>query len=468
MASPRTQFYHAAQVTDAALRGLERCIRRAEGIGLVVGAAGTGKSLLLLKLAEQVRDDFDVALLTGTSICTRRALWQSILAAIGEPYRGIDEPDLRIAIVERIRGLAAAGSGLAILVDEAHTLPTRLIEELRLLTNIPTPLPAVHIVLAGTPRLDELLGTPRMESLAQRVAVRGYLEPLDHAETLDYLRTQTAAAGLEWCRLFADGCDDAVYKVTEGVPRLINQVCDQALVLVAESKRRVTPADIAAAWREIQRLPAPIGLEPAADAPVRSGGGAVVEDLDGDGLGVIEFGGDDGVVEVGGCDDDRRLTTGPEAAAASGDPWGGPDVELVFGDAADPFEAFFERDARPDDTSRAPGRDDFSDRRHVTSREGQTIGRVLASIARDGSAPAESGPRDRAPSAPVEPSRQTRAGGPHADDIHGGEVEVIDDSDMVVIEEDLATPDTESQPTVFSVRPSDYRSLFTRLRRNRG
>jgi hypothetical protein len=118
--------------------------------------------------------------------------------------------------------------------------------------------------------------------------------------------------------------------------------------------------------------------------------------------------------------------------------------------------------------SRASGREDFSDRRPVTSREGQAIGRVLASIARDGSAPAESGPRDRAPSAPVEPSRQTRAGGPHADDIHGGEVEVIDDSDMVVIEEDLATPVTESQPTVFSVRPSDYRSLFTRLRRSRG
>jgi type II secretory pathway predicted ATPase ExeA len=464
MASPRTQFYHASRVTDLALRGLERCIRRAEGIGLVVGAAGTGKSLLLLKLAEQVRDDFDVALLTGTSICTRRALWQSVMAAIGEPYRGIDEPDLRIAIVERIRGLAAAGSGLVILVDEAHTLPTRLIEELRLLTNIPTPLPAVHIVLAGTPRLDELLGTPRMESLAQRVAVRGYLEPLDHAETLDYLRTQTAAAGLEWCRLFADGCDDAVYRVTEGVPRLINQVCDQALVLVAESKRRVSPADIAAAWREIQRLPAPAGLEPGTDSPVRSGGGTVVEDLDGDGLGVIEFGGDEGVVEVGGFDEAR-----PAAAPVSpGDPWGGPDVELVFGDAADPFEAFFERNARPDDMSRASGRDDFSDRRPVTSREGQAIGRVLASIARDGSAPAESAPRDRAPSAPAEPCRQTRAGVSHADDIHGGEVEVIDDSDMVVIEEDLATPNPGAQPTVFSVRPSDYRSLFTRLRRSRG
>ena len=73
MASARPQFYHAAAEMDAALKGIERCIRRAEGVALVVGPPGTGKSLLLLKLVEQVRDDFDVALLTGASICTRRA-----------------------------------------------------------------------------------------------------------------------------------------------------------------------------------------------------------------------------------------------------------------------------------------------------------------------------------------------------------------------------------------------------------
>ena len=264
MAAPRTQFYHPATLIDAALKGIERCIRRAEGVALVVGPPGTGKSLLLAKVAEQVRDDFDVALLSGASICTRRALWQAVMAAIGEPFRGIEEGDLRLALVERIRGLAASGAGLVILVDEANTLPTRLIEELRLLTNVPTPLPAVHIVLAGSLRLEEMLAGSRMESLAQRIAVRGYLEPLDHAETMAYLRGQTRAAGLAWDRLFATGCDDAVFKATDGVPRLINQLCDQSLVLVAESRRLVTPADMAAAWREIQRLPAPSGLSGAA------------------------------------------------------------------------------------------------------------------------------------------------------------------------------------------------------------
>ncbi len=464
MASPRTQFYFAAAEIDAALRGTERCIRRAEGVALIVGGPGTGKSLLLLKLAEQIRDDFDVALLTGASICTRRALWQSILAAIGEPYRGIDEADLRIAVVERIRGLAATGSGLVILVDEAHTLPTRLIEELRLLTNIPTPMPAVHIVLAGTPRLDEMLGAARMASLAQRIAVRGYLDALDHAETLAYLRAQVAAAGLAWDKLFESGCDDAVYKVTEGVPRLVNQVCDQALVLVAESNRRVTPGDIAASWREIQRLPTPVGLEPRGSTPSASdeAAGGIADAFDGEELGVIEFGAD-----APPAPQRHPGAATPEVSAA--ELWSGPDVELVFDPSADPFEELFADEERVVERFVMSGPDTFRGRRNVSSREGQSLARILATVSR------EDGPRQNAragevraadPSATPATCRED-AGSSGAvalasETISGG---AEDDADMVVIEEDVDDVVDQASSPVVSVRPRDYRSLFTRLRR---
>jgi type II secretory pathway predicted ATPase ExeA len=473
MASPRPQFYHAAAEIDGALRGTERCIRRAEGVSLIVGPPGTGKSLLLLKLAEQIRDDFDVALLTGASICTRRALWQAIMAAIGEPYRGIDETELRIAIVERIRGLAAAGSGLVILVDEAHTLPTRLIEELRLLTNVPTPLPAVHIVLVGTTRIDEMLGSPRMASLAQRVAVRGYLEPLDHAETVAYLQTQVRAAGLHWEKLFAPGSDDAVYQVTEGVPRLINQVCDHALVLVAECGRPVTPADIASAWRDIQRLPAPNGLEnslqPPASAeefPSFSFDGSD-DDLTGDGFGVIEF---------GALDEDGGTLLQPDQSAASDrgedyaptDPFGGPDVELVFDGSGDPFAEFFRQEQQASQRHLLEGPDDFRDRQRVASREGQSLGRLLATIGCEevgGPTPVSPPGSEGQPATSVPGDSE-----PAVDNSPAAVAEFvndeIDDSDMVVIEEDLHETLDQAPATVFTVRPSDYRSLFTRLRRS--
>lgn len=467
MASPRTQFYHPAVEIDAALRGIERCIRRAEGAALVVGQPGTGKSLLLLKLAEQVRDDFDVALLTGASICTRRALWQAIMAAIGEPYRGIDETELRIAIVERIRGLAAAGSGLAILVDEAHTLPTRLIEELRLLTNVPTPLPAVHIVLAGSTRLDEMLGSPRMASLAQRVAVRGYLEPLDHAETMAYLRTQTRAAGLDWDQLFEAGCDDAVYRVSEGVPRLVNQVCDHALVLVAECHRLVTPADIAAAWRDIQRLPAPSGLEPGLHEAAERGEsptafGEYDDDQERGGFGVVEFGSEDGSFGLETCGESGPLAD----LAGADDPFGGPDVELVFDGTGDPFEDLFGNQQGDSTGSGMEGPDDFRDRQTVTVRDGQGLGRRLATFGRADMPPAAA---DHAPSAPPPGSTDPGPRAPTTEETRSATGE-IDDSDMVVIEEDLdgqAEAIEGDSSTMFTVRPSDYRSLFTRLRRGR-
>jgi type II secretory pathway predicted ATPase ExeA len=464
MAAPRTEFYHPAAVIDAALGSIERAIRRAEGLALVVGPAGTGKSLLLAKVAENVRDDFDCAFLSGARICTRRALWQSVLAAIGEPYRGIGESDLRMAVIERIRGLAAAGSGLVLLVDEAHTLPTRLLEELRLLTNVPTPLPAVHIVLAGSPKLEETLGLPRLESLAQRIAVRAYLEPLDHTETLAYLRTQTRAAGLAWDRLFAPGADDAVFAATDGVPRLINQLCDQALVTAGDSGRCVTATDIAAAWGEIQRLPVPAAI---ARAGLVDGVRHTGDDLGPAGAaepyGVVEFGGLDADDRL--LDADDRLIVGTSGSGAT-DPWVGPDVEFVFDGGEDPFEEFFALEERVVERYLVRGPAEFRGHPAVTSREGSDIGGLLADFDREArdvpdAAAVDHGIPHHAAARGATGSVTGRAGA----ELTIAETTVEDDdTDMVVIEEDL---DALAAPlgAVFTVRPGDYRSLFTRLRR---
>jgi type II secretory pathway predicted ATPase ExeA len=483
LAAPRVDFYHAAKGIDAALHGLDRLVRRSEGIGLVVGPPGTGKSLLLAKVADSVREDFDVALLSGARICTRRALWQSILAEIGEPYRGIDEAELRIGIVERIRGLAATGAGLVILVDEGHTLPTRLLEELRQLTNIPTPMPAVHIVLAGTQELEEILGNPKMESFAQRIGARHYLEPLDHPETAAYVRTQMKAAGLDWDAAFEAGADDAVFSATDGVPRLINQLCDHALVLVAEARRaRVAPADIAAAWAEIQRLPPPAALAHGAAGPqaaaedfhTRHDGIEMADELVG-GFGAemsLEFGSDAGVVEFGSFGDDAVLEAESAGAAeaarqeravrdAAADPWQGPEVELVFDAAADPFEEYFEQEERVVERYVMRGPEDFSTHRHVASREGAAMARQLDSCDRVGQASACHAPL------PMPSPRQAPAvHAPSAPAVAMADPPEPDDSDMVVIEEDiLEHPAEVHRKSIFAVRPGDYRSLFARLRR---
>jgi type II secretory pathway predicted ATPase ExeA len=496
LATPRVDFYHPARAIDAALQGLDRLVRRSEGIGLVVGPPGTGKSLLLAKVAESVGDDFSVALLSGARICTRRALWQSILAAIGEPYRGIEEGELRIGVVERIRGLAATGSGLVVLVDEGHTLPTRLIEELRQLTNIPTPMPAVHIVLAGTAELEEILGNTKMESLAQRIGARHYLEPLDHAETVAYVRTQMKMAGLDWDATFEAGCDDAVFSATDGVPRLINQLCDIALVASVEAGRaRVTPAGIAAAWSEIQRLPPPAALAAGPiDRAVEESGAATSPDgiESADELGSVfaleaadAFGTDVGVVEFGSFDDGTLVEAdaagsavgrpladvggsaarGDDAATAE-DPWHGPEVELVFDAAVDPFEEYFEQEERVMERYVMRGPEDFSGHRHVASREGAAIARQLDACDHVGQAVGQaSACHSPPPMPPVRHSAPAHAPSAPAVAVVAPPAD-IDDADMVVIEEDILEHPSELRgKSIFAVRPGDYRSLFARLRR---
>ena len=500
MAVPRTQFYHPARVIDAALHAIDRAIRRAEGISLVVGPPGTGKSLLLAKVAESVAEDFRVALLSGARICTRRALWQSILVDLGKPFRGIDEAELRIAVAEVVRGLAANGSGLVILVDEAHTLPLRLIEELRLLANMPTPLPAVHIVLAGPAALEERLGSPKMESFAQRIAVRSYLEPLDHAETVSYLQTQTKAAGLEWDKCFEPGCDDAVYTAADGVPRLMNQLCDQALVSVADARRRVQPADIALAWQEIQRLPSPalfshiVAGETLDDsAAIRSTTDATradgrVEDSTADtldsslegymvqehgaesGVGVIEFGSLDEqpadealrpFADVGGVvgREDRE-----PALAGRSDPWHGPDVEFVFDASTDPFQEFFEQEERVVERYVMRSPDTFSRHPHVTSCEGAALVRQLAEMTESRPEPVAGSGAERPQGGGVHQSRTLPHPPAESEPVATTAAAEMDDADMVVIEEDLlAQPG--GRPVFEAVRLGDYRRLFARLRR---
>ena len=513
LAAPRPAFYFPARVVDSAREELERGIRRAEGAGLVVGQAGTGKSLLLAKLAEDLRDDFDVALLSGARICTRRALWQSMLAEIGEAYRGLEENDLRMSVVERVRGLAATCSGLVVLVDEAQTLPMRLMEELRLLSTVPTPLPAVHIVLAGTRELEERLANPKLESLAQRIVVRTYLEPLDHAETCGYVRSQCRQAGIAWEDHFEAGCDDAVFSITDGVPRLINQICDHALVAAGE-QARLRPAHIDAAWREIQRLPSPESLafgEPAAsesDAalqPEQESSTISFGALDGDDWAdgwwndspapesdpspAIRTDGPHRIANVGESVAKSAETSPAVSVPADVDPFQGPDVEFFFDASRDPFDALFEEEVGGQRHA-VDMPDDFRGCRQVASPEGGGFARDLAAFegtVDEGSVAGREPRGDEIERSPWEPDEQRswqdqyEYRSDHKADACGdleSELESVDepisgcdddsedlDADVIVVEEDLVEDPADAERSVFAVRPADYRQLFARLRR---
>jgi len=260
VAAPRAENYVPVAAMEQARQTLIRCVERAEGPGLVVGPAGSGKSLLCHLLAEHFRrEQFQVALLSSARLSTRRALLQNILFELHLPYRGMEEGELRLSLIDHLEPRGTGVAGLLLLVDEAHTLPLRLLEEVRLISNfIRDGQPRVRLILAGSTQLEERLASPKLESLQQRIAARCYLQSLSREETTQFIRQQVERAGGNPQRLFTAEALKAVYTATDGVPRLVNQVCDHALVLAAVGGHEQIGADgIEEAWADLQQLPAP-------------------------------------------------------------------------------------------------------------------------------------------------------------------------------------------------------------------
>ncbi len=256
---PSPDRYFAGESIENARQSLMRLLERHEGPGLVVGAVGTGKSLLMRLLAAALRDHCRVILLPGSRLSTRRSLLQVILYEIGLPYRGLDEGELRLALIDFVGNRERCPTGILLLVDEADGLALPLLDELRSMTNLMTDgEPRVRLVLFGSQRLEERFAHPRLESFNQRLAGRFYLEPLSQDETRQYVQQLFTACGGD-AHVFSDPCLDTVHHATNGTPRLINQLCDHALVLAAvDGRSRLDPEHIEEAWADLQQLPNPV------------------------------------------------------------------------------------------------------------------------------------------------------------------------------------------------------------------
>jgi type II secretory pathway predicted ATPase ExeA len=493
-ATPLAKRYFAAAAVEAARETLARCIERAEGVGLLIGPAGSGKSLLCQVLAEQFRSSLAVALLASGHLCTRRALLQAILFELGLPYRGLDEGDLRLSLIDQLSprittDQSRASAGLLLIVDEAHTLPLRLMEELRLITNIVrNGQTRVRLVLAGSPQLEERFASPKLESFNQRVAARRYLEPLDRQQTIEFVRHQIQLVGGTPERVFDVGALDAVYQATDGIPRLINQVCDHALLLAyAGGVSQLTTAGIEEAWSDLQQLPTPASA--AAGAPVKE-----------EPSGVIEFGNLDepladelphavpfrvpSVQPRQGANPLERLEEiSAQLALADDDfqPLGPirPEVELVF---PNPFDEHFSEEEVIIDRYSALQVDALANRPLVHGAESHELAALLSAAEPGPTLFAAETPADTSsigsvclaepevPSSLPWPGGTTTIAAPPtqtavSERSEAASLDQHEDADLIVIEEpsDHAVPSPNAKTP--QVRRKEYRQLFAQLRR---
>lgn len=291
----RADRYFPAASVEAARRRVDACLLRGDGPALVIGASGLGKTMLTEVLTESLKKHLRIVRLSSAQLCTRRALLQAILYELELPYDIREEGALRLSLNRALVSDATHPEGVALLVDEAQALSAPLLEELRGLANIAhRGVPRVRLAMFGGPSLDDLFAMPELEAFSQRIAARCYLSGLTYEETTEYARAHVAAVGGDPALVFTPDGLDALYRASDGVPRLLSQVCDRALMTaVEESCDAVDARVVQLAWSDLHQLPAPWYTPEPQGFP-----SPLIEDADGQ-----EEEGGTTVVEVGGATD---------------------------------------------------------------------------------------------------------------------------------------------------------------------
>jgi type II secretory pathway predicted ATPase ExeA len=228
-----------------------------QGVGILTAPAGTGKTLLCRRLASELSSRWTPVFLANANFPTRRALLQSILFELGKPYSGLEEQELRLSIYASLRELTQAGRGAALIVDEAHLLSDRLLEELRMLASLAEgKLPLARVILAGQPLLEERMMQPALEALNQRVACQVFLEPLSRRQSIDYVEYRIEWAGGICTQVFTDAALDSIAVGAGGLPRCLNQLCDHAMLLAyVQEQELVTREIVEEALLTLRQLP---------------------------------------------------------------------------------------------------------------------------------------------------------------------------------------------------------------------
>jgi general secretion pathway protein A len=215
-----------------ALSNLQYGIGARRGVTLIIGEAGTGKTTLVRAfLASAPGQNIECVHLYNPTL-TRAEFIEFLARAFGLSAHAAESKTALLYELERaLLGRRNAGIVPALIVDEAQSLPTELLEEIRLLANIETAEDKLlPVVLVGQPQLAVRLNAPDLKQLKQRIALRCELRPLSLAETGAYITERVRIAGGDATTLFSPDALQVIHQCSQGIPRTISVICDNALV----------------------------------------------------------------------------------------------------------------------------------------------------------------------------------------------------------------------------------------------
>ncbi|HUJ11749.1 MAG TPA: AAA family ATPase [Verrucomicrobiae bacterium] len=228
--TPDPRFLFFSKKHQEAFNHLLFGIHERKGFIELTGEVGAGKTTVCRKLLEELGPRYKTALILNPCL-TSYQLLKTITLEFGVKPRGIDRVAYLQALNEFVLSEVRQGNNVALIIDEAQDLTDDLLEQVRLLSNLETDQQKLmQIVLMGQPELRQKLQQPELRQLRQRITVRYHLQPLDRAETAAYINHRLALAGANGAPAFDEGAVKSVYEYSDGIPRLINTVCDKTLL----------------------------------------------------------------------------------------------------------------------------------------------------------------------------------------------------------------------------------------------
>lgn len=228
--TPDPKFLYFSPKHQEAFNHLLFGIHQRKGFIALTGEVGAGKTTVCRKLLEELGPNYQTALILNPCLDTDLLL-RAICAEFDLAVDGDDRLSCLQALNAFVLAEANAGHDTVLIIDEAQDLSNELLEQVRLLSNLETDhQKLMQIILMGQPELRDKLLQPELWQLRQRITVRYHLSPLDLTETGHYIQHRLTLAGANGHPRFEPAAVKLIHKYSGGVPRLINAVCDKALL----------------------------------------------------------------------------------------------------------------------------------------------------------------------------------------------------------------------------------------------
>lgn len=241
---PDPEFLFLSEKHETALSSIGLAVAIRDSFVVVTGEIGSGKTTMLHKLVNEKLDDATVAYVTQTRLSGTELL-QAILVEFGEVPFDKGKVELITTLRRFINKQHRDHKRVVIVVDEAQNLSAGVLEELRLVTcNLPGSDSMVNVVLVGQPQFNRILDSPALEQLRQRCRLRYHLNALTEGETLRYIEHRLFVAGGSFPEIFEPGLGHLIFHHCRGIPRLINMLCDTALIFAFVDKSPRVTSDV--------------------------------------------------------------------------------------------------------------------------------------------------------------------------------------------------------------------------------